>query len=206
MTQQDYLRDPCGQSSVPFWKIAAYPVPDTMKILHEREFDPALLATYRDEPYFRLMHSLKSVWEPTLPEGFSFCDPEPEVFADHIQVCYPGIRMAYSEIRGFTHRSVFCEDLWIAIREERTGCIAATGIGEWDRETGEGTLEWIQVSKGFRGLGLGKAIVLELLKRMKGKVGFATVSGQCNNSSNPEKLYRKCGFTGNNIWHILRKK
>ena len=54
--------------------------------------------------------------------------------------------------------------------------------------------------------GLAKYIVSELLWRLKGKAGFATVSGQCNNSTNPEKLYRKCGFTGNDVWHILRKR
>ena len=32
-----------------------------------------------------------------------------------------------------------------------------------------------------------------------------TASGQCNNASTPEKLYRRCGFTGNDVWHIFRK-
>ena len=35
---------------------------------------------------------------------------------------------------------------------------------------------------------------------------FATVSGQCNNPTNPEALYRKCGFTGSDVWHVLRKR
>ena len=37
-------------------------------------------------------------------------------------------------------------------------------------------------------------LVNELLLRMKPMARFATVSGQVNNLSSPEKLYRKCGF------------
>ena len=66
-------------------------------------------------------------------------------------------------------------------------------------------LEWIQVSQRHRGKGLGRYVVSELLRRLKSKAGFATVSGQCNNATNPEMLYRKCGFSGNDVWHILRK-
>lgn len=35
---------------------------------------------------------------------------------------------------------------------------------------------------------------------------FATVSGQSNNPTNPEVLYRKCCFTGSDVWHVLRKR
>ncbi len=40
---------------------------------------------------------------------------------------------------------------------------------------------------------------------MKDLADFATVSGQCKNLSRPERLCRKCGFAGNDVWHILRK-
>lgn len=75
-----------------------------------------------------------------------------------------------------------------------------------DTEIGEGILEWIQVSEKYRGKGIGKFIVNELLQRMNGMASFVTVSGQVNNSTNPEALYRKCGFEGNDIWHIMYKK
>ena len=41
---------------------------------------------------------------------------------------------------------------------------------------------------------------------MKGIADFATVSGKVDNETNPEALYRKCGFVGNDVWHILHKK
>ena len=84
--------------------------------------------------------------------------------------------------------------------------IVATGIAELDPECNEGVLEWIQVSENYRRCGLGSYIVIELLWRMKDIAQFVTVSGQCNNPTNPESLYRKCGFTGNDVWHILRRK
>jgi len=40
---------------------------------------------------------------------------------------------------------------------------------------------------------------------MKNLAKFATVSGQCENLTNPEALYRRCGFKGNDVWHILRQ-
>lgn len=51
----------------------------------------------------------------------------------------------------------------------------------------------------------GQLIVNELLKRMMGIADFATVSGKVNNPTSPEILYRKCGFVGDDIWHILTK-
>jgi len=41
---------------------------------------------------------------------------------------------------------------------------------------------------------------------MIGKANFVTVSGEVDNSTNPEALYRKCGFIGDDIWHIMTKK
>ena len=75
-----------------------------------------------------------------------------------------------------------------------------------DLDIGEGVLEWIQVAPAYRGRQLGRYIVLELLHRMQGKVQFVTVSGQCNDLSQPEKLYHSCGFAGNDVWHILKRK
>ncbi|MCC8072948.1 MAG: GNAT family N-acetyltransferase [Clostridiales bacterium] len=74
-----------------------------------------------------------------------------------------------------------------------------------DDETKEGILEWIQVVPGFRKKGIGTAIVNQLLYRLSLIADFATVSEKVKNETKPEKLYRKCGFVGNDIWHILRK-
>ena len=70
----------------------------------------------------------------------------------------------------------------------------------------EGVLEWIQVSPNYRGKGLGKFIVRELRWRMRDKAEFVTVSGRVDNPSHPDILYKRCGFSNEEIWHVLRKK
>ncbi len=101
---------------------------------------------------------------------------------------------------------MFSPDLWLAVQEDKSGVIVASGIAELDVQMGEGALEWIQVSPGYRRQGLGRYVVCELLKRMQGKAAFATVSGKLNHPDRPEALYRACGFAGSDVWHVLTRK
>ena len=171
--------------------------------MHEENFASANYPDYRDEPYFRLRHNLKAVPAPQLPDGFSGCALSLSEYASHINRCYEDIGVTESELRQFTDRPVYDATLWIAAKDSRTGAVAATGIADLDREIKEGILEWIQVSPEYRGRGLGRWLVCELLRRTQGRADFATVSGRCGNPTNPEQLYRVCGFTGRDVWHIL---
>lgn len=206
LTKEQYLADPCKAASIPYWKAKSITIPDGMKILHQDEYDNAENKHFVDEPYFRLIHNLKGLAEPVLPQDYSLCTAAISEYAAHISSCYDGIGINEGELRSYTLRPVYDAALWLAVKDELTGTIVATGIAELDREIGEGVLEWIQVSQGHRGKGIGRYVVSELLWRLTSKASFATVSGQCNNASNPEKLYRKCGFCGNDVWHILRKR
>lgn len=204
MEREEYLNNPCRASSIPYWKVVKIAVPEHMWILHGEDFSGELPEGYSDEIYFRLKHDLKDLQPVQVPAGYALREASAEEFAEHICKCYQGIGVTAEELEGYTRREVYCPALWLALADENTGEIAATGIGELDRHMGEGILEWIQVSKEHRGRGLGSCIVRELLWRMKDHADFATVSGQCANPTNPEALYRKCGFTGNDRWHILR--
>ena len=205
ITKEEYLKNPCSASSIPYWKAKSITIPDGMKILHQDEYDNAKYQHCIDDPYFRLIHNLKSLTKPVLPRDYSLCMATLSEYAANINGCYDGIGITEEELRCYTLRPVYDADLWLAVMETHTGTIVVTGIAELDREIGEGVLEWIQVSQDHRGKGLGRYIVSELLWRMKGKAGFATVSGQCHSPTNPEVLYRKCGFIGNDMWHILRE-
>lgn len=205
LTKEQYLTDPCKTASIPYWKVKSIMIPDGMQILHQDDFDEIEYAHYIDEPYFRLIHNLQGLSKPLLPHGYSLCAATLSAYAAHINSCYDGIGITEAELQGYAKRTVYDSELWLAVKDNQTGNIVATGIAELDREIGEGALEWIQVSGSHWEHGLGNYIVSELLWRMNGKASFATVSGQCNNATNPEKLYRKCGFTGNDVWHILRK-
>lgn len=67
-------------------------------------------------------------------------------------------------------------------------------------------IEWVQVLPDYRGQRIGQMLVNELLYRMRETASFATVSGKVANNTHPEILYGKCGFAGNDIWHILHRK
>lgn len=180
-------------------------IPDSMKVLHNDDYNEEECHQYIDETYFRLSHELKDISVTVLPRGYSLCEANICDFAAHINSCYDGIGVAAEELRSYTTRPVYDAALWLAVKDDQTGEIVATGIAELDQEIGEGSLEWIQVSESHRGKGLGRYIVSELLWQMKDSAKFATVSGQCHNPANPEGLYRKCGFTGSDVWHILKK-
>ena len=205
ITKERYLADPCKAASIPYWKTNSITIPAGMRILHHNEYVETEYPQYIDEPYFRLIHNLKDLSAPELPQGYSLCTASPSEFAAHINSCYDGIGITETELRSYTTRPAYDAALWLAVKDNQTGNIVATGIAELDLEIGEGVLEWSQVSEECRGRGLGSFLVGELLRRMKGKAKFATVSGQCNNATNPESVYRKCGFTGNDVWHVLRK-
>lgn len=177
-----------------------------MLILHDSEFSANLLGEYVDEPYFRLSHDLRHIPDASLSDEFELFSASPAQFSEHISECYDDISMSESEVETYLTHRVYSPELWIAVRERHGGRMVASGIGEFDTQIGEGVLEWIQVSPEYRGCGLGTFVVCELLRRMSKTANFTTVSGAVNNPSSPEKLYRKCGFAGNDIWHILRKK
>lgn len=206
LTLYDYLQDPCRSSSLPWWKMSEITIPEDMVILHDTDFDPSILDQYSDDPYFRLLHPLQSIQVPKLPEDFEIRAASPAELSAHIDSCYGGIGFTEESLLSFTARDVYAPECWLAVAEKYTGIIVASGICEIDKDIREGSLEWVQVSADYRHRGLGRYIVLELLHRMRGKSNFVTVSGRCNNSSNPEALYRSCGFMGTDIWHILHRK
>lgn len=206
MNKKAYLRDPCGASSLPFWKTNAIQIPDGMLIL--REDDPRLSEHWPgsvDTPYFKLIHPMKGIETADLPLGVRFICPDDALLSQHIASCYGETGVTEAELAEYRFHPGYAPDLWLALQEEDTGTILASGIAEVDREIGEGVLEWIQVSPTYRRRGFGKLIVQELLLRMIGKADFVTVSGKAEDPSNPRALYERCGFEGAVIWHIIRR-
>ncbi len=154
LTKEQYLADPCKAASIPYWKAKSITVPDGMKILHQEEYNDEENQHFVDEPYFRLIHNLKGLAKPILPQGYSHCTATLSEYAAHISSCYEEIGITEEELRSYTLRPVYDAALWLAVKDTHTGTIVATGIAELDREIGEGVLEWIQVSQNHRGKGL----------------------------------------------------
>lgn len=204
ISKEEYLKDPCGASSLPFWKTEQFDVPDNISVIRDDSFDKDV-SPGADARYFRLIHRLRTVLAPELPDGYVLTEAGPEELARHISGCYTGERVSARELEEYTGQEVYDADLWIAVREQLTGRIVASGIGEYDARIGEGILDWIQVSPGYRRRGLGRIIVCELLRRLCGKADFVTVSGRTDNARGPFALYMACGFEHPVIWHVVAK-
>lgn len=207
MEKDFYLQDPCGVSSLPFWKTNSITIPDDMLIL--REDDPRLQVacqTNVDTLYFKLIHRLQETYSPCLHDDFHFIHPSDKDLSRHIASCYDAEKASEDELFAYRHRPTYSPDLWLAILNETTGEIIASGIAELDATIREGVLEWIQVSPTYRRRGWGRIIVNELLWRLTERADFVTVSGKVNEHTNPRALYERCGFGEAVIWHVLKKR
>ena len=202
-----YRKDPCRTLSIPYWKNKRIKLPPNMKIAHHSEYAAENHPEYRDEPYFRLFHDLKHIEDFSLNNISIVTAATADIptLADIINRSYTDLSVTIPQLEGYTRTEVYCPDLWVMAVDRSTSTVVGCGIADLDREVGEGILEWIQVLPEYRRQGIGQAIVTELLRRMTDTADFATVSGKVNNITQPEKLYRRCGFTGDDIWHILTK-
>ncbi len=208
VTLEAYKENPCGVLSIPYWKNKHIKIPQNMRIVHDTEYMADQYKEYCDEPYFRLFHSLTDIHIVPL-QGISIVTAKQEdipLLADIINQSYTDLSVTSEQLKGYTKTEAFCPELWIIAVDQANACAAGCGIADFDKELHEGIIEWIQVIPAYRGRKIGQLIVNELLKRMMSMAEFATVSGKVNNVTSPESLYRKCGFTGNDVWHILTKQ
>ena len=181
-----------------------------LALLHADYGGAALLSEFtHSEQYFRLIHRGAAIPVPALPPGFRLVPvllpSASRAVADLIGRCYLDLRPSAVTVEGWMQHPVFSPDLWLWIMDDAGGRPAALGIAELDARIGEGALEWVQVLPEYRGQGLGTALVSELLRRLADRATFVTVSGQVDNVSNPEGLYRRCGFQGQDLWWVLRR-
>ena len=212
---ESYIRYPCELLSITYWKNKNLTLPDNMRIVHHKDFNAEYLKEYHDEEYFRLFHSLRSnanqrgiISVDIIPEWLYFKTVEKDdlpVVVSIINRSYDNLSVDILQMISYTQTEVYDKDLWLIVYNKNDGTPIGCGIADYDREVKEGILEWIQVIPAYRRREVGTAIVNQLLYRLSSKANFATVSGKVKSKTQPEKLYRKCGFVGNDIWHILRK-
>lgn len=157
---------------------------------------------------FRLVHR-GTAGEVRLLDRFRFQQVdvarEAEAVAALIRRCYEGSAMTAETVRGWLDHPVYAPDLWVWVVDTGTDVPAGLGIAELDKSVPEASLEWIQVLPAYRRRGLGVALVRELLRRVEGRVSFTTAAGWVDNVTNPEGLYRRCGFEGQDLWWVLRR-
>ena len=207
MNLQDYLLAPCGALSIPYWKAQIVQTPSYMRIVHHREYDAEAYANYTDEPYFRLKHDLRNI--PPARGSYAcrvVSEEDLQMVKSLINRSHDDLEVTLAQLQGYRATPAFAADLWLIALNASTGEPVGCGIADIDPVANEGVLEWIQVLPEHRRRGAGEFIVNDLLRRMIGRADFATVSGRVNNQTNPERLYRRCGFTGADVWHILTRK
>ena len=160
-------------------------------------------------PFFRLIHRDQAVPPAGLPPGFHVADVSVDTEAHHvselIEKCYDELQPSVETVQSWANHPVFDPDLWIWVVDQKMDAPVGLGIAEFDSTICEGSLEWIQVLPAYRGKGLGKAVVVELLTRLYERAAFVTVSGRVGNRTNPDRLYRRCGFHGNDVWWVLKR-
>ena len=205
MNAELYLADPCGASSLPYWKTELFAMPEGICVCRDDAFSTRSIEGV-DEPYFKLLHDLRQVQPAALPAGFRPVSADPAAFARHINSCYGAESVTEAELLAYRRRPTYDPALWLAVEETGSGEIAASAIGELDLRIGEGILEWVQVSPAYRRRGLGRYLVCELLRRMRGRAKLVTASGRVDNPDDPFSLYTACGFTHPVIWHVLKTR
>lgn len=206
LTRDIYLADPCRTLSIPYFKWTKLNIPPDLQIIHQQNFQPEEWQNWDIQSYFRLYHSLEQIPHFPLPPNYQFAsatNAQCARIAELIRLCYNN-STTEAEVFSWRHRAVFQPDLWL-LAESGSGVLAGAAIAEFDPETMEASLEWIQVHPDHRHRGLGTALVSALLERLTGIADFATVSGELENPTMPEALYRHCGFSGNDVWYILHQ-
>jgi len=163
----------------------------------------------RKEAFFRLIHTGSELPLHVTVPGYAIREvdtaTELPLVATILHACYDTPTPGTDEVATWVQRPVFAPHAWLWIINRKEKRPVALGIAETDTITGEASLEWIQVLPAFRGLGLGTMLVQELVYRLEQKVAFTTVVGQMKNPCEPEHLFRRCGFTGHDIWWMLQR-
>ena len=174
--------------------------PERIRIAHDRDY-AGVPEGWTENRYFRLLHTLMEV-EQAPAQGITLetCDDAAQMGEINSQ-CNP--IQPGDMLRAMQQNGTYLPEMWILARDS-AGAAIGSGIALLDAVTGEGLLEWVQVLPRHRRCGVGQAVVLELLNRMKSQADFVTVSGRVD-SPGAESLYRSCGFTGADVWHILRQ-
>ena len=61
ISKEEYLKNPCGLLSIPYWKEQSLTLPDNMKILNDKEYKDFYKKEYNEKLFFRLIHNLETI-------------------------------------------------------------------------------------------------------------------------------------------------
>lgn len=179
-------------------------------VLHQDQIENFDTASFDHTPYFRMITRRVNFPQVEPPAGFVLKNANPldeaGLINEMLSLCYSDDHPAPETILSWSSHPVFEPDLWLLMMDAREKSPVGLAVAEYDRRQHEGIILWAQVVPGYQGKGLGKTLVLELMRRLQGRAKFTTVSGQQYNDTRPDILFRKAGFSGDDIWWIMRRK
>ena len=143
ITLTEYLNNPCGTLSIPYWKAKNITIPSDMKILHDKDFNANILSDYTDEKYFRLYHNLKEI-PKVITNEFEITTATRKDIKAIVQIIndsYTDISVNKELIKSYTKTPVYNSVLWIMVKEKATGKYVGCGIADFDTEAKELILE-----------------------------------------------------------------
>ena len=205
-TRRRYLKNPCRQSSLPLYKHLRMKNVKSVTVIHDDAYNGHPEDT-NVQSYIRLRHDLCDIPSDNIRGYYIRPCMIPEdrnAIIRMIDQSYPNIRLTEKQLRDMSDDHVYDPSLWQWIIDTQTGEKVALGIAQYDAVMKEVVLDWIQVHPNHRGKGFGKMLVQSLLKGKQGKDRFGTVSCVYRNNGSPVRFYRECGFTGNDVWHVIR--
>ena len=205
MNLVDYLKNPCSTLSIPYWKAKELEIPSHIEIFHHDSFKESTKYD-RIDKYFRLINDLSDLPDHNDLVKTIIIENDINDLVNLINLTYheEHIKVTQDDVKKWMKHPVYDHALWVKINIDNH--MIASGIAEFDKEAEEGIIEWVQVHPDFQRKGYGKMIVNELVNRLSENAKFITVSGNSNNQTQPEKLYRSCGFCGDDIWYICYLK
>jgi len=151
----------------------------------------------------------QSAPSPKSPREYEFAsvDPAkdlPEV-SRLINEAYPSLqRLTRPErLEAMARRPYYFPEGWFFLRHRGSGQRIGVAISGSCPKTGEGFIEWTQVSRPFRHRGLGAALVHEQVRRLAPRSRFITAAGSLDAPFVLGDLYRECGFGRTRHWTLL---
>lgn len=178
-------------------------------LVHQDYLDPDTVAGFGTRlSFFRLIHR-GAAPAPALPTGFRFAAADPaaqaQTIAGFFAACHADLDDALNAdtVSAWAQRRVYAPELWLWVWDEQADTPAALGIAAFDRDIREVSIEWAGALPAYHQRGLDEAAVRELLRRASDRAAFITAAGRVEDRDNPGAFYRRCGFTGSDVWWLL---
>ena len=139
MDVKEYLQNPCGTLSIPYWKAKTLVIPDSMRIIHCSNWNGQYGNFQR---FFRIKHDLNDLSPIDYDYDTLSIDYQATQLCEMINESYKHENIVVSEqdIPQWKQHKTFREELCVYINADN-GKMAASGIAEFDEVCREGTAE-----------------------------------------------------------------